>query len=270
MENIDVQQYMPLVVEYGLKVLGAVLILLIGRFIAGIARRIVIRLLTKAKVDAALVAFGGSLVYILVMVGTVLAALAKFGVQTASFIAVLGAAGFAVGFALQGSLGNFAAGVLLLIFRPFKEGDFVDVAGVSGTVKEVRLFNTILSTPDNVRVYVPNGQIYGNTIKNVSANDTRRIDLVIGIGYDSPLDKAHQIMQRLVEGDERVLKDPAPTIAVAELADSSVNFVCRPWVKTADYWAVRFDLTRRIKEAFDAEGIEIPFPQRVVHLQQEA
>jgi small conductance mechanosensitive channel len=262
-------ELMPLITTYGLKVLGAIVILIIGRLIAGIIRSGVERLLRKNNLDAAIVSFGGNLAYIIVWAGVILAALGQFGIETASFIAIMGAAGFAIGFALQGSLANFASGILLLVFRPFKEGDFVDVAGVTGVVKEMHLFNTILFTPDNVKVFVPNGQIYGNTIKNVTANDTRRIDLVIGIGYSSPMDKAKQIMEDIIAADERVLKDPAVTVAVAELADSSVNFVVRPWVATTDYWAVRFDITKKIKERFDEEGIEIPFPQRTVHMQKE-
>jgi small conductance mechanosensitive channel len=201
---------------------------------------------------------------------TVLAALAKFGIQTASFIAILGAAGFAIGFALQGSLANFAAGVLILVLRPFRVGDFIMGAGEAGAVREIGLFTTVLATPDNVKIMVPNGKLFGDVIKNVTAFDTRRIDLVIGIGYNSDIQKAWDIMEGLMKEDTRILSDPAPQIAVSELADSSVNFVVRPWVKKEDYWGVKFDLTRKIKEAFDANGIEIPFPQRSVHMIQEA
>lgn len=251
---------------YGLKIIGAILILIIGRIAAGIGRKIVKRLLQKAKTDKSIISFVGNLIYILIFTFAVIAALAKFGIQTASFVAVLGAAGFAVGFALQGSLGNFAAGIMILVFRPFKVGDFIDAAGVAGTVKEIRLFNTILATPDNIKVIVPNGKISGDIIKNISGNDTRRVDLVIGIGYDSSIKKAVEILTERVKADTRVLSDPGLQIAVSELADSSVNLVVRPWVKKEDYWDVKFDLTRNIKEAFDANGIEIPFPQRVVHM----
>jgi small conductance mechanosensitive channel len=250
---------------YGLKVIGAIVILIIGRIGAGIGRGLVRRMLERANTDPAVVSFVGSLTYVLVITVAVLAALAKFGVQTASFVAILGAAGFAVGFALQGSLGNFAAGVLLLVLRPFKVGDYIEGAGVAGTVKEIQMFTTVLSTPDNVKILVPNGKLFGDIIKNVSAYETRRVDLVIGIGYSSDIQKAWDVMMDLIKQDERILPDPAPQIAVSELADSSVNFVVRPWVKREDYWSVRFDLTRRIKERFDREGIEIPFPQRVVH-----
>jgi small conductance mechanosensitive channel len=181
-------------------------------------------------------------------------------------VAIIGAAGLAVGFALQGSLANFAAGVLILVLRPFRVGDFIMGAGEAGVVKEISLFTTELSTPDNIKVIVPNGQLFGDVIKNVTAYDTRRIDLVLGIGYSSDIEKAYDVLMDLIKEDTRILSGPAPQIAVSELADSSVNLVVRPWVKKEDYWTVRFDLTRKIKEAFDKNGIEIPFPQRVVHM----
>jgi small conductance mechanosensitive channel len=254
------------VTTYGLKIIGAVIILILGRIAAGMGRKIVRRILERGKVDPAIVGFVGGLIYILILTFAVLAALAKFGIQTASFVAVLGAAGFAIGFALQGSLANFAAGVLILVLRPFRIGDYIDGAGVAGTVKEIQLFTTILSTPDNVKIMVPNSKLFGDTIKNFSAFDTRRIDLVIGIGYASDIQKAYDAINKLIQADGRILSDPVAQIAVSELADSSVNFVVRPWVKKEDYWPVKFDLTRKIKESFDADGIEIPFPQRVVHM----
>jgi small conductance mechanosensitive channel len=254
---------------YGLKIVGAIVILIIGRIAAGVGRKIVRRMLTKSKAEPSIISFFASLTYFLILTFTILAALAKFGIQTASFVAVLGAAGFAIGFALQGSLGNFAAGVLILVLRPFKAGDFIIGAGESGTVKEIQLFTTVLATPDNVKIMIPNGKLFGDTIKNVSAYDTRRIDLVIGIGYSSDIQKASDVIMGLIKADSRILPDPAPQVAVAELADSSVNFVVRPWVKKEDYWSTRFDLTRSIKEAFDENGIEIPFPQQVVHVISE-
>ena len=184
----------------------------------------------------------------------------------ASFIAILGAAGFAVGFALQGSLANFAAGVLILALRPFKTGDYIMGAGEAGTVKEISLFTTVLSTPDNIKIMVPNGKLFGDVIKNISAYDTRRVDFVVGIGYGSDIQKAYDVIMGLIKEDSRILPEPAPQVAVSELADSSVNFVIRPWVKSSDYWPLKFDMTRKIKEAFDANGIEIPFPQRTVHM----
>ena len=257
------------ITTYGIKIIGAIIILILGRIAAGIGRKIVKRILEKSKTDPAIVSFVGSMIYFLILIFAVLAALAKFGIQTASFVAILGAAGFAIGFALQGSLANFAAGVLILVLRPFKIGDFIDGAGVAGTVKDIQLFTTVLATPDNIKIMVPNGKLFGDTIKNISAFDTRRVDLVIGIGYTSDIQKAYDVMMNLIKEDTRILSDPAATIAVSELADSSVNFVVRPWVKKEDYWGVKFDLTRKIKEAFDENGIEIPFPQQVVHMMSE-
>ncbi len=254
------------ITTYGLKVIGAIIILVLGRFAAGFCKSFAVRVMEKREVDPAVISFASGLIYWLVLVFAVLAALAKFGIQTASFVAVLGAAGFAIGFALQGSLANFAAGVLILLLKPFRVGDFIDAAGVAGSVKEIQLFTTILATPDNVKILVPNGKLFGDIIKNISGYDTRRIDLTIGIGYSSDIQKAYEVISKILKEDERILEDPPPQIAVSELADSSVNMVVRPWVKKEDYWNVRFDLTRRIKEEFDANGIEIPFPQRVVHM----
>lgn len=259
------EQLTAFATTYGLRVIGAILILVLGRIVAGVVRSGVKRVMERAKVDVSLINFVASLVYALVIVFALLAALSKFGVETASFVAVLGAASFAIGFAMQGSLSNFAAGVMLLIFRPFKVGDFIDAAGVAGTVKSIALFRTELATPDNVQIIVPNGKVFGDTIKNFSANDTRRVDLVVGIGYGSNIKTAVDVMKQILESDSRVLSDPAYTIAVSELADSSVNLVVRPWVMASDYWPTRFDLTRQIKEKLDAAGVEIPFPQRVIH-----
>jgi small conductance mechanosensitive channel len=253
------------VTTYGIKIIGAIIILILGRIAAGIGRGIVKRVLQKSKTDPAIISFVGSLTYILILTFAVLAALAKFGIQTASFVAILGAAGFAIGFALQGSLANFAAGILILILRPFKTGDYIDAAGVAGTVKDIQLFTTVLATVDNIKIIVPNGKLFGDVLKNISGYDTRRVDLVIGIGYSSSIQKAYDVISEILKEDNRVLTEPAPQIAVSELADSSVNFVVRPWVKKEDYWNVKFDLTRNIKEAFDENGIEIPFPQRVIH-----
>ncbi|TET89773.1 MAG: mechanosensitive ion channel [Desulfobacteraceae bacterium] len=269
MENAA-DQLMIFVTMYGLKIIGAILILILGRFAAGIGRRAIVKALEKSKTDPAVTSFVGSLTYFLILTFAVLAALAKFGIQTASFVAVLGAAAFAIGFALQGSLANFAAGVLILVLRPFKIGDYIDSAGVAGTVKDIQLFITVLATPDNVKILVPNGKIFGDVIKNISAYNTRRVDLVIGIGYTSDIQKAYDILMNLIKEDSRILSDPATQIAVSELADSSVNFVLRPWVKKEDYWNVKFDLTRKIKESFDENGIEIPFPQQVVHMISQA
>ena len=268
MDNVA-DQLTFFVTTYGIKVIGAIIILILGRIAAGIGRKVVRKVLEKSKTDPAVVSFVGSMIYFLILIFAVLAALAKFGIQTASFVAILGAAAFAIGFALQGSLANFAAGVLILVLRPFKVGDYIDGAGVGGTVKDIQLFTTVLATPDNIKIMVPNGKLFGDTIKNFSGFDTRRIDLVIGIGYTSDIQKAYDVLMSLIKEDTRILSDPPTNIAVSELADSSVNFVVRPWVKRSDYWGVKFDLTRKIKEAFDENGIEIPFPQQVVHMLSE-
>ena len=243
--------------------------LIIGRIAASIVRRVARRGLIKRKTEDTIVSFVSTLIYALVITFIVLAALATLGVQTASFVAVLGAAAFAIGFALQGSLANFAAGVMILVFRPYKVGDFIEAAGVAGVVREVHLFTTIIDTPDNIKVIVPNSKISSDVIKNITGNDTRRVDLVIGIGYGAPIGKATEVAMNVMKQDERVLDDPEPQVAVSELADSSVNLVVRPWVKKEDYWGVKFDITRKIKEGYDANDIEIPFPQRVVHMASE-
>ena len=265
MQNI-IDQLTVFIAEWGLRVVAAVVILVVGRIVAGMLRKLVTKLLTKSKTDPTIISFASNMVYFLILVFTVVAALGKLGVQMTSFIAIIGAAGLAIAFAMQGSLANFAAGILILVFRPFKIGDVITAAGVTGSVKEIQIFETILATPDNIRITVPNGKIYGDVIKNISAYDTRRVDITVGIGYDSSMKKAQEILEGLCKDDDRVLTDPAPTVAVAELADCSVNFVVRPWTNKENYWPLKFDLTRKIKEAFDANGIEIPFPQQVVHM----
>jgi len=203
--------------------------------------------------------------FIAIIVFAVIASLAKFGVQTTSFVAVLGAASFAIGFALQGSLSNFAAGVLILLLRPFKVGNFVEIAGVKGSVKDIQLFTTVLATPDNVRVLVPNGKILGDTIRNYAGYETRRLDVSIGIGYSVLIEKALSVAHEVLAADDRILTEPAPQVLISDLADSSVNLVLRGWVNRANYGAALSDLKRCIKEAFDENGIEIPFPQLVIH-----
>ncbi len=264
MENVT-QNLIDFVTSYGIKVVAAIIILIVGRIVAGWARKLVVKMMSKNDVDPSIQGFVRGLVYYLIIIFTWIAVLGKFGVETASLVAVLGMAGFAVGFALQGSLSNFAAGVMLLVFRPFKVGDYVDIAGTAGSVTDLQLFVTILNTPDNIRIIVPNGQVFGSVIKNFSAEDLRRVDMVFGIGYGEDIDKAIQTMKGILDSDARILKDPALQIAVAELADSSVNFVVRPWVKKEDYWGVKFDMTEQIKKAFDQQNIEIPFPQMVMH-----
>lgn len=251
---------------FGLKIVAAIAIFIIGKWIAKGLTGLTRRGMEKAKVDAMLAKFIGNLVYVALLTFVALAAINQLGVQTTSFIAVIGAAGLAIGLALQGSLANLAAGVLIILFRPYKVGDYIEGGGVAGTVEEVQIFTTILKTPDNKMIIVPNGQIMGGTITNYSARAERRIDLVVGVGYDADLDKTRQVLMDILTADQRILGEPAPVIGVVELADSSVNFVVRPWVKTADYWSVYFDLNERIKKRFDAENITIPFPQRDVHI----
>lgn len=234
--------------------------------VAGIIVSLVEKLLAKAKMEEILINFISSIVSAVLTLFIIVAALDRLGVDTTSLIALMGAAGLAVGLALQGSLQNFAAGVMLIIFRPFKAGDYVDAGGTSGTVETIKIFNTVLKTPDNREVIVPNGAIYGGTITNFSARATRRIDMVFGIGYGDDIRKAKEVIKAILESDERILKDPEPLIAVGELGDNSVNFNVRPWVNSGDYWPVKFDLNERIKLAFDENGISIPYPQMDVHM----
>ena len=251
---------------YGLKVLAALVIIVIGRFAAGGIRSLVRRLLQRSRVDEILVSFTGSVIYVAIIAFVIIAALGQLGVQTASFIAVIGAAGLAVGLALQGSLANFAAGVLMIIFKPFKVGDFIEGGGVLGVVEAIGIFTTELKSPDNKKIIVPNAKMTGDNIVNYSAKDLRRVDIVAGVSYADDIDKVKSILRDILSNDDRVLKDPAPMICVLELADSSVNLAVRPWVKTADYWDVFFATQESIKKRFDAEGITIPFPQQDVHL----
>ena len=258
-----------LVIQYGVKVLMALVIFVIGKWVVKRLSVVLEKLMEKNAVDPAIRHFTGSLVYYALLIFVCIAALGQLGIQTASFVAIVGAAGLAIGLALQGSLSNFAAGVLLLIFRPFKVGDFVEAAGTSGVIQNIQIFTTELHTGDNKKVIVPNGRIISGNIINYSANDTRRVDLVFGIGYQDDIDAARAIIESLLAADERVLDEPKPLVAVVALADSSVNFVCRPWVKSSDYWPVHYSLTEAVKKAFDANGISIPFPQQDVHLHQQ-
>jgi small conductance mechanosensitive channel len=257
-----------LLTVYGLKVIAAIAIFIIGRWVAKGVRKLVERMMTKGKVDPTLVTFTSNMAYIGLLAFIVIAALGQLGIQTTSFIAILGAAGLAVGLALQGSLSNFAAGFLLIIFRPFKVGDLIEAAGVFGVVEAIQIFTTQLKTADNKTVIIPNAKLTDDNIVNWTVKGTRRVDMVFGIGYDDDIDKARSLMAEIIAEDNRILETPAPQISVSELADSSVNFVVRPWVKVEDYWGVHFDLTEKIKKAFDASGVSIPFPQRDVHLYQ--
>ncbi|MBN1493149.1 MAG: mechanosensitive ion channel [Candidatus Omnitrophica bacterium] len=254
---------------YGMNLVAALLIFVIGKWLARVISNVFSKIMEKAKVEPTLVTFIKNLSYTILLVFVIIAALSKLGVETTSFIAVLGAAGLAVGLALQGSLANFAAGVLLIMFKPFKVGDLVQICGHIGVVKEIHIFNTIIHTPDNQRKIIPNASVTGDTITNLSAVDMRRVDLVFGISYNDNIKTAKEALERVVVADPRVLKDPAPTIAVSELGDSSVNLVCRPWCKPTDYWGVFFDITEKGKIELEKSGITIPFPQRDVHMFQE-
>jgi small conductance mechanosensitive channel len=254
---------------YSMKIIAAVLIFIIGKWLAKKVSNVFTKLLEKNKVDVTLTRFLQSIVYYTLLIVVLIAAAGQLGINTASFLTIVGAAGLAIGLALKDSLSNFSSGVMLILFRPFRVGDFATVGGVTGTVKNIDIFNTTLSTPDNQKVIVPNANITNSVITNVTANDTRRVDLVIGIGYGDDVLKAKQVLADILKTEDRILETPAPKIAVSELADSSVNFVVRPWVKTSDYWDVYFDLTEKIKLTFDQEGISIPFPQQDVHLFQE-
>jgi len=260
---------MEWVTLYGLKVLGAIAILIIGRIVAKVLRNFVSKAMEKGKADAALISFVSSLAYVGLMVFVIIAALGQLGIKTASFVAIIGAAGLAIGLALQGSLANFAAGVLMLIFKPFKAGDVIEGAGVLGVVEEIEIFTTQLKTPDNRTIIIPNGSLMGGNLVNYTVKGTRRVDLVAGIGYGDDIAKAKQVLEGILKKDKRVLPEPEPTIGVLELGDSSVNFAVRPWVKTADYWDVYFSVTEQIKLRFDEEGLSIPFPQRDVHIYNE-
>ena len=251
---------------YGLKIIGAIVIFVVGRWVARALRNVIKRMMAKGDVDETLISFVGNLTYIALLAFVIIAALNQLGIQTTSFIAVIGAAGLAIGLALQGSLANFAAGVLMIIFRPFKAGDYIEGAGVAGVVEEIQIFATQLKTPDNKTIIVPNAKMMGDNITNYSAKDTRRMDMVIGVGYSDDLKKVREILEDILAKDDRILEDPAPTIGVLELGDNSVNFAVRPWVKTEDYWGAYFDVTETVKRRFDEDGISIPFPQRDVHL----
>jgi small conductance mechanosensitive channel len=257
------------IITYGLSFIAAILIFIVGKWIAGVISRFIERIMLRANLDKTLATFIRHISYVVLLLFVVIAALNKLGVQTTSLIAMIGAAGLAVGLALQGSLANFAAGIMLIIFKPFKVGDFVEAGGTMGTVVEIQIFNTILDHFDNRRIVIPNAKITGDNITNFSAIQKRRVDLVFGISYSDDIKKAKEALEKVVASDSRVLKDPKPVVAVSELGDSSVNLVCRPWVKPQDYWAVYFDTLEKGKLELENSGITIPFPQSDVHLYQE-
>jgi len=270
-EAINIQHIVSTyVIPWGINIILALAVFIVGRWLANIIVRGVKRLMRRASLDEALIGFLSSILNAVLLVVVVIAALEQLGVNTTSVLAVFAAAGLAVGLALKDSLSNFSAGVMLIIFKPFKVGDFVEAAGIAGVVEEIRIFTTRLRTGDNREIIVPNAQIYGGIITNFSAREQRRIDLVIGIGYEDDIRVAKHILQQVLQSDERILKDPEPVILVSELGESSVDLAVRPWVSSADYWNVRSDLLEIIKREFNAKGISIPYPQRDVHVHQAA
>ncbi len=271
LDKIDIQQLIETyVLPWGINIVMALAIFIIGKFVVKMVVKFTKKLMSKAHVDNILINFIASIINAILLLFVVIAALDQLGVETTSLIALIGAAGLAVGLALQGTLQNLASGVMLIIFRPFSDGDFVEAGGVSGVVEEIGIFSITMRTGDNREVIVPNGAIYGGTITNNSRRATRRVDMVFGIGYDDDLLKAKEILNRILSEDERILADPAPTVAVGELADSSVNFNVRPWCNTSDYWGVYGDIHEKVKLTFDAEGISIPYPQMDVHQDKAA
>ena len=257
-------------INLGIKVVTALAIFYVGKLVIRMVVGALRKVMRKQEVDKTLETFICNLVRTALLVVVVIAAVGALGVETTSFIAIFGAAGLAVGLALQGSLSNFASGVLIVLFRPYRVGDFIEAAGIAGSVEQVQILTTILKTGDNKQIIVPNSQIMDSIITNYSANDTRRIDMVVGVSYEDDLDKVRATLEELIAAEDRILAEPAATIAVSELADSSVNFVVRPWANTSDYWGVKFDLTEAIKKRFDKDGISFPFPQQDVHLYKES
>ncbi len=267
LENLDLNQLtQDYAIPWGIAFGKAIIVFVVGRLLAALILTITRKILRKTELDEMLVGFVLSILKFLLLLVVIIAALNELGVNTTSLVALIGAAGLAIGLALQGSLQNFSSGALLVLFRPISRGEFVEIAGVAGSVEEVRIFHTTLKTPDNKMIVVPNGQIYGAIITNYSRHPTRRVDMVFGIGYGDDIDEARSVIQKILEEDERVLADPAPVVALNELADSSVNFVVRPWAKQSDYWGLKWDVTEKVKKAFDARGIGIPYPQLDIHL----
>jgi small conductance mechanosensitive channel len=264
--SVVIETVETLAVNYGMKALGALVILVLGLWVAKQIKKMVVKMMHRSKVDPTLISFVASLAHVTLQVFVIIAALEKLDVKTTSFVAILGAAGLAVGLALQGSLANFAAGVLMIIFKPFAVGEVVEAGGVLGTVREIGIFTTVIDTIDNKKTIVPNAKLMADNITNYSANDTRRVDLVAGISYGDDIDKARAAIQAALAEVPGILETPAPDILVSAMADSSVNFAVRPWCRPADYWGVYFGVTEAIKKRFDADDITIPFPQRDVHL----
>lgn len=259
-------QAKQLIIQYSPGLVLAIVTLIVGLWIIKVVTNIFSKAMEKSKIEVSLHKFLVSLVSVLLKILLVISVASMIGIQTTSFVAILGAAGLAVGLALQGSLANFAGGVLVLLFKPFKVGDFIDAQGVAGTVKEIQVFSTIMKTPDNKTIIIPNGAISNGIITNFSTEATRRVDMSFGIGYDDDIQKAKDILNRLIREDQRIQKEPAPVIVLAELADSSVNFAVRVWAKASDYWGIYFDMQEKVKLAFDKEKISIPYPQQDLHI----
>ena len=254
------------VIPWGIKIVLALAIFYIGRMVVASIVKVVSNLLRKRDMDEILVSFLTSILRWVLLLFVVIAALSQLGINTNSLVALLGAAGLAIGLSLQSSLSNFASGVMLIVFRPFTKGDFVEAGGATGVVETISIFTTTMTTPDNKEVIVPNGAILSNNITNYSARPTRRVDMVFGISYDDDLRRAKQLLEEIISADDRVLAEPAPVIALGELADSSVNFLVRPWAKAEDYWGLLWDTTETVKLKFDEAGISIPYPQVDVHM----
>jgi len=266
-ESINVQEMADVyVIPWAINITMALIIFVVGKFAISMISSLIRKLMSKAGLDNILVDFVSSIIKTILLLFVVIASLNQLGVDTTSLIALVGAAGLAIGLSLQGTLQNLAAGVMLIIFRPFKDSDLIEAAGVLGVVEKISIFSTVMRTGDNREIIVPNGSIYGGTITNYSARETRRVDMVFGIGYNDDIRKAKDIIKGILDADERVLTDPEPLVAVGELADSSVNFNVRPWCKSGDYWGVYFDAHENIKLAFDEAGISIPYPQMDVHM----
>jgi len=270
LEQFDPEMLTALATAWAGRLVAAIAVFVIGRWLVGLIVRWMDAGMRRADVDETLAGFLDNIVRVTLMVMLLLTVASVIGIPTTNFLAILGAAGLAVGLALKDSLSNFSAGVMLVLFRPFKVGDFVDVAGVSGTVEEIGIFKTDIRTGDNRVVIIPNSLVYSDTITNYSAKETRRIDLVLGVGYDDEIHKARGIIMGVLEADERVLKDPAPVVMLLELGASSVDFAVRPWVKSGDYWKTRADMLEGIKNALDKNGLSIPYPQQDIHIVSQA
>jgi small conductance mechanosensitive channel len=266
MDNIDMSSLIELyVIPWGIKIVLALAIFYIGRMVVSSVVSVVSKLMRGRGTDEILVSFLTSILRWVLLLFVIIAALSQLGINTTSLVALLGAAGLAIGLSLQSSLSNFASGVMLIIFRPFTKGDFVEAGGAMGVVDKISIFTTTMTSPDNKEIIVPNGAILGNNITNFSARPTRRVDMVFGISYDDDIRKAKQLLEEIIAADERVLAEPAPVIALGELGDSSVNFLVRPWAKSEDYWRLLWDTTETVKLKFDEAGISIPYPQMDVH-----